>query len=50
MDIAGKVIVRKSLTANNTQLELDSELGVGTYFLQVNMKDGSVITKKVNKI
>ena len=50
MDIAGKVIVRKSLTANNTQLELENELGVGTYFLQVNMKDGSVITKKVNKI
>jgi hypothetical protein len=50
MDIAGKVIVRKSLTANNTQLELENELGVGTYFLQVNMKDGSVKTKKVNKI
>jgi hypothetical protein len=50
IDIAGKVIVRKSLTANNSQLEVENELGVGTYFLQVNMKDGSVKTKKVNKI
>ena len=50
MDIAGKVIVRKSITGNNTQLELENELGIGTYFLKVNMKDGSARTKKVNKI
>lgn len=50
MDIAGKVIVRKSITGNNTQLELENELGIGTYFLKVNMKDGSARTKKLNKI
>ncbi|MFM7666976.1 MAG: T9SS type A sorting domain-containing protein, partial [Bacteroidota bacterium] len=49
-DIAGKEFLRKVVTGNKIQLELGSELSTGTYLIQIKMKDGSTITKKVNKI
>ncbi|MFM8241462.1 MAG: T9SS type A sorting domain-containing protein, partial [Crocinitomicaceae bacterium] len=49
-DIAGKEFLRKVVTGNKIQLELGSELSTGTYLIQIKMKDGSIITKKVNKI
>ena len=49
-DIAGKEFLRKDVTGNKIQLELGNELSTGSYLIQVKMKDGSVKTKKVNKI
>lgn len=48
-DIAGKEFLRKAVTGNNIQLEVN-ELSTGSYLIQVKMKDGSIKTKKVNKI
>ena len=49
-DIAGKEFLRKAVTGNKIQLELENELSTGSYLIQVKMKDGSIKTKKVNKI
>ena len=49
-DITGKVIVTKSINGNNIQLHLGNNLGAGTYFILMQRKDGSIKTKKVNKI
>ena len=49
-DIAGKEFLRKAVSGNNIQLELENELSTGSYLIQVKMKDGSIKTKKVNKI
>jgi hypothetical protein len=49
-DIAGKEFLRKAVTGNKMQLELENELSTGSYLIQVKMKDGSIKTKKVNKI
>lgn len=49
-DIAGKEFLRKVVTGNKIQLELGNELSTGTYLIQIKMKDGSIKTKKVNKI
>jgi hypothetical protein len=49
-DIAGKEFLRKAVSGNKIQLELENELSTGSYLIQVKMKDGSIKTKKVNKI
>lgn len=49
-DIAGKEFLRKVVTGNKIQLELGNGLSTGTYLIQIKMKDGSIKTKKVNKI
>jgi hypothetical protein len=49
-DIAGKEFLRKAVSGNKIQLELENELSTGSYLIQVKMKDGNIKTKKVNKI
>ncbi|MBM3451913.1 MAG: T9SS type A sorting domain-containing protein, partial [Bacteroidetes bacterium] len=50
LDIAGKEVLRKAVEGNKVQLELGDGLSSGTYLIQVKMKDGSIKTKKVNKV